>query len=70
MSDKYREEYWHAMVKEHKQLTQKGVWSLLEQSKVPPGAQSIPSIWVLKDKRFPNGQYYKFKARINARGDL
>jgi hypothetical protein len=39
------------------------------RSKLPPGANIIPSTWAFKIKRTPEGEIKKFKARFCVRGD-
>ena len=48
-------------------LENKGAWVVVKRSSVKSNV--LPSTWVLKRKRYPNGRIRKFKARLCVRGD-
>jgi Reverse transcriptase (RNA-dependent DNA polymerase) len=64
-----REEFLEAMAKEIEELEQHGTWTVTQKSAVPEGANILPSTWVLRIKRYPDGRFRKVKARFCARGD-
>ncbi len=37
---------------------------------MPEGANVVPGTWVFKVKQFPDGHFYKFKARLCVRGNM
>ena len=57
-----------AMQKEIDALTEKGTWEEVPESQAK--TKILPTTWVLKVKRNPEGEATKFKARICVRGDL
>ena len=59
-------QHWEAAAcEEILTLTGNGTWELVE---LPPGAKAIPSGWVFKTKRTPDGKVEHFKGRIVAKG--
>ncbi|KAG8929142.1 hypothetical protein FRC01_004803, partial [Tulasnella sp. 417] len=52
---------------EYNSLVKMGTFEVVD---LPPGRKAIPSTYVFKEKKGPNGETVKFKARIVARGDL
>ena len=42
----------------------------MDRNIIPQGAKVLPSTWVFKIKRYPDGRLRKFKARFCVRGDL
>ena len=59
-------QHWEAAAcEEILTLTGNGTWELVE---LPPGAKAIPSGWVFKTKRTPDGKVERFKGRIVAKG--
>ena len=59
-------QHWEAAAcEEVLTLTGNGTWELVE---LPPGAKAIPSGWVFKTKRTPDGKVERFKGRIVAKG--
>ena len=57
------------MIKEIQELEEHGTWIVMLRSKIPEGANIIPSTWAFKIKRSPDGEIKKFKARFCVRGD-
>lgn len=70
MTGEHRAEFVKAMTKEIRELEEKDTWDGVDASTVPADTQSVPLTWVFKIKRFPNGAFAKFKARLCVRGDL
>jgi hypothetical protein len=64
-----RESYEEAMVKEIEELEAHRTWDTIPRSSVPAGAKVLPSTWVLRAKRYPDGRLRKHKARFCVRGD-
>lgn len=64
-----REQYEEAMVKEIQELEQHKTWVMMPKSKVPTNAKVLPSTWVFRLKRYPDGRARKHKARFCVRGD-
>jgi hypothetical protein len=64
-----RLEFVEAMAKEIQELEQHGTWKMIQKSAIPEGANILPSTWVLRIKRYPDGRFRKVKARFCARGD-
>ena len=69
MAGPNRESYEEAMVKEIEELEKHKTWTTILKSSVPKGAKILPSTWVLRAKRYPDGRHRKFKARFCVRGD-
>ena len=65
----YWEEFKTAMDKEVDQLEEHGTWHWVERKSLPKGTNILPTTWVLRIKRYPDGRLNKFKARLCARGD-
>jgi hypothetical protein len=57
-----------AMNKELQQLHDKGTYEIVAKDTVQ--GKIIPTTWVFKRKRLPDGTIYKYKARLCIRGDL
>jgi hypothetical protein len=64
-----RELYEEAMTSEIKELENHDTWKLVDRNSVPQGAKVLPSTWVLRTKRYPDGRLRKHKARFCVRGD-
>lgn len=64
-----RAEFLEAMAKEIDELEKHGTWTVTPKASVPEGANILPSTWVLRIKRYPDGRFRKVKARFCARGD-
>ena len=64
-----RELYEEAMAAEIKELEDHGTWKYVKRSSVPQGSKVLPSTWVLRTKRYPDGRLRKHKARFCVRGD-
>ena len=68
-----RGEHWDAfksaMDKEINQLEEHGTWHWVERKSLAHGTNVLPTTWVLRIKRYPDGRLNKFKARLCARGD-
>jgi hypothetical protein len=64
----FQAEFWQAMRTELNTLTTKGFdcWEIVRQT---PEMNMLPSRWVFKIKRYPDGSVKKFKARFCAQGD-
>jgi transposase InsO family protein len=64
-------EYWIEAIKvELSDLEKRGTWVEISEDMLPEGANVVPGTWVFKVKRFPDGRFRKFKARLCVRGDL
>jgi hypothetical protein len=70
MTGPYREEFLEAMRTEVSELESHNCWDVVSAAKVPEGAKVIPTMWVFKIKRYPDGRIRKFKARLVVRGDF
>ena len=72
MQGPHREEFLKAMHNEVKQLQALNTWTTTAylRKKLPKDTQVIPLTWIFKIKRRPNGDFYRFKARLCYRGDL
>ena len=46
--------------------TERDHWDLIPRSQLPPGSETIMSVWSLKRKRLPDGTICKYKARLCA----
>ena len=68
MESPYREEFIKAAQEEVDALVDKGTW--YEDPKLNATTKIIPSQWVFRIKRTPDGIIKKFKGRIVLRGDL
>ena len=66
MNGPFAEEYWEAAETEIKMLEGIKAWEVVDQDQAE---NILPSTWVFKCKRFPDGTVKKFKARFCARGD-
>ena len=64
-----REQYEEAIVSEIKELEQHKTWATVPKSSVPKDAKVLPSTWVFRVKRYPDGRHRKHKARFCVRGD-
>ena len=64
-----REEFEAAMASEIKELEDHKTWIAIPKSKVPKDVRVLPSTWVFRIKRFPDGRKRKYKARFCVRGD-
>jgi hypothetical protein len=63
----FQQEFWQAMRVELDTLTKDvDCRSLIDRT---PEMNVLPSTWVFKIKRYPDGSVKKFKARFCARGD-
>jgi hypothetical protein len=69
MAGPQREEYQKAMDEEMGQLDKLNAWTIMRKQDVPEGANVLPLTWVLRVKRYPDGRFRKFKARLCVRGD-
>jgi hypothetical protein len=65
----HKEEFLTAMRSEIRELEEHKTWTVVQRNDLPTGANVLPSTWVLRIKRFPDGRLRKFKARFCARGD-
>ena len=63
-----RESYQEAMTNEIRELEDHKTWDLIKRSEVPKNAKVLPSTWVLRAKRYPDGRLRKHKARFCVRG--
>jgi hypothetical protein len=60
---------WEAMEKEIAQQVQRGMYSIIERSKVPQGAMILPAVWALRCKwDVRTGAIKKYKACCNIDG--
>ena len=69
MASKDSESYKDAMDLEISELQDHGTWILVPKMSVPVGTKILPSTWVLRAKRYPDGRLRKHKARFCVRGD-
>jgi hypothetical protein len=69
MTGPYREEFLEAMRTEVSELESHKCWDVVPKTEVPEGAKVLPTMWVFKIKRFPDGRVRRFKARLVVRGD-
>ncbi len=65
----HREEFIEAMQNEIRELESHDTWTITKRSAVPEGANILPSTWVFRIKRYPDGRFRKTKARFCVRGD-
>ena len=63
------EQWLEAAQNEISELDEKRTWTEMHKQDLPPNANVLPGTWVLKVKRYPDGQFRKFKARYCVRGD-
>jgi hypothetical protein len=70
MTGPYREEFLEAMRTEISELEAHNCWDVVAASNLPEGAKILPTMWVFKIKRFPDGRVRRFKARLVVRGDF
>jgi hypothetical protein len=57
MTGPYREEFLEAMHTEVSELESHNCWDVIPLTTVPPeGAKVIPTMWVFKIKRYPDGR--------------
>jgi hypothetical protein len=70
MTGPYREEFLEAMRVEVSELEHHQCWDVVAATAVPEGAKVLPTMWVFKIKRFPDGRVRRFKARLVVRGDF
>jgi len=68
MASEYRDEFIKAMDAEIHALEEQGTW--FEDLRTNATIRIVPSQWVFRIKRNPDGEITKFKARIVLRGDL
>ena len=69
MSGDDANEYRHAMATKITQLEKKGTWQIVDRFSIPDDVNVLPSTWVFKRKRLPDGTIRKYKARFCVRGD-
>jgi hypothetical protein len=58
-----------AMANEIQELEDHKTWNVVKRNSVPQGSKVLPSTWVLRTKRYPDGRLRKHKARFCVRGD-
>ena len=66
MSGDEAEEYWEAAKAEVATLESMKAWDVVDR---PVGRRVLPSLWVFKKKRKPDGSVKKYKGRFTVRGD-
>ncbi len=59
-----------AMIHEVNNHETRDNWTLTKRCDVPPGSKTILSIWIFKQKRYPDGTLNKHKARLCAHGGM
>jgi hypothetical protein len=69
MSGPEAEKYWEAAKIEIATLEGMKAWDVVDKSSVPKGKRILPSLWVFKRKRNPDGTVRKYKGRLTVRGD-
>jgi hypothetical protein len=69
MTGPYRKQFLEAMRTEVNKLESHRCWDVVAATNVPEGAKILPTMWVFKIKRFPDGRVRRFKARLVVRGD-
>ena len=70
LSGPYKNEWREAMSDEIKALMDRNTWTVINKSQLPLNVRVVPSTWAFRIKRYPNGDFRKFKARFCVRGDL
>ena len=69
MNSPQQDDWLEEACTEVKELEEHKTWTLWRRSDVPKAARVLPSTWVFKLKRFPDGRPKKFKARLCVQGD-
>ena len=69
MRGEHHEDFLVAMGKEIEELESHGTWTVVKKTSLPRGANLLPSTWVFKIKRYPDGRLRKHKARFCCQGD-
>ena len=65
------QEHWEdAVTKEVHELSEHRTWTLWKRSDLPPKVKVLPTTWVFRLKRYPDGRPKSFKARFCVRGDM
>jgi hypothetical protein len=64
-----RDKWEAAAVSEISSLTEHQTWTLWKKSDLPPTTKILPTTWVFRLKRYPDGRPKSFKARFCVRGD-
>jgi hypothetical protein len=69
MKEPDREQFLKAMQQEVESHIQNQVLEMVPRSQVPEGAQILPSVWAMKQKRrISTREVFKWKTRINIDG--
>ena len=64
-----RDKWEDAATTEINDLVQHNTWTLWKRKDIPPTARVLPTTWVFRLKRYPDGRPKSFKARFCVRGD-
>jgi hypothetical protein len=59
-------EFVFAMVNEVNDHKKRGHWTIMQCCDMPPNSKTIMSIWIFKQKQYPDGMLNKHKARLCA----
>ena len=66
----YWPEYYGAEVEEMENHSENGTWKLVPLASIPKGGRLLRTKWVYDDKKGPDGQIIRFKARLTAMGNF
>ena len=73
MTSEHQEEFLAAMEKEMQELDKMKMWKVRTRKSIETELKKkihvVPSQWCFKIKRYPDGRFKKFKARMVVRGD-
>ena len=70
LNSDYWPQYYQA---EHEEMTnhaENGTWRMVKRSSLPKGAKILRTKWVYDDKKGPDGEIARFKARLTAMGNF
>ena len=74
LSDMFKQDdvqdFVEAMVKEVQDHEDREYWELFARNRMPAGSKTILAVWSFKQKRYPDGQILKHKARLCAHGGM
>jgi len=66
----YWPQYYQAEFEEMTNHAENGTWKLVQRSSLPRGAKILRTKWVYDDKKGPDGEIARFKARLTAMGNF
>ena len=70
MNSDYWPQYYQAEQEELTNHAENGTWKLVKRSSLPKGAKILRTKWVYDDKKGPDGEIARFKARLTAMGNF